>query len=273
MQARREYAGRVPSFLPMSELTVVTLNLHGGQRTRRISTPRLVRHTPPPAKASSNGAFDVGAVLRDFEADVLVLQEAWWPDVGPAAVDVLAAECGGTVHAATFGRAIVEPWPHIISSRQERARGRLGIAVVSRRRARLVNTIPVGDVPADPAMRRCALHVALDVDGHDLDLVAVHLSSRLPYAPPMQLRRLRRQLPPPERRTVIAGDFNLWGPAVTTMLPGWRRAVRGRTWPAHRPHSQIDHVLVRDDVDVVDAAVLDEVGSDHRPVRVTLRLD
>jgi endonuclease/exonuclease/phosphatase family metal-dependent hydrolase len=48
--------------------------------------------------------------------------------------------------------------------------------------------------------------------------------------------------------------------------------VRGRTWPAHRPHSQIDHVLVRDDVEVVDAAVLDEVASDHRPVRVTLRL-
>jgi endonuclease/exonuclease/phosphatase (EEP) superfamily protein YafD len=71
---------------------------------------------------------------------------------------------------------------------------------------------------------------------------------------------------------VIVGDFNLWGPAVSALLPGWRRAVRGRTWPAHRPHSQIDHVLVRDDVKVVDTAVLDEVGPDHRPVRVTLRL-
>ena len=135
----------------------------------------------------------------------------------------------------------------------------------------LVETIPVGDVPGDPALRRCALHLALDVGGQDLDLIAVHLSSRLPYAPPMQLRSLRRRLPPPDRRAVIVGDFNLWGPAVSALLPGWRRAVRGRTWPAHRPHSQIDHVLVRHDVDVVDAAVLDEVGSDHRPVRVTLR--
>ena len=84
-------------------------------------------------------------------------------------------------------------------------------------------------------------------------------------------RKLRRRLPPPDRRAVIVGDFNLWGPAVSALLPGWRRAVRGRTWPAHRPHSQIDHVLVRHDVDGVDAAVLDEVGSDHRPVRVTLR--
>jgi len=255
----------------MNELSVVTLNLHGGQRNRGISTPRLRPHGPPPEKAATNGAFDVAGALRSFDADVLVLQESWWPDEGPAAVDLVAADSGATVHWASFGRGIVEPWPHIISARPHRARGRIGLAVVSRVPAQLVEMIPVGDVPGDPALRRCALHVALDVGGQDLDLIAVHLSSRLPYAPPMQLRNLRRRLPPPDRRSVIVGDFNLWGPAVTALLPGWRRAVRGRTWPAHRPHSQIDHVLVRNDVEVVDAAVLDEVGSDHRPVRVTLR--
>jgi endonuclease/exonuclease/phosphatase family metal-dependent hydrolase len=255
----------------MNELTIVTLNLHGGQRNRGISTPRLRQHGPPPEKAATNGAFDVAGALRSFDADVLVLQESWWPDEGAAAVDLVAADSGATVHWASFGRGIVEPWPHIISSRPHRATGRIGLAVVSRVPARLVEMIPVGDVPGDPALRRCALHLALDVGGKDLDLIAVHLSSRLPYAPPMQLRNLRRRLPPPDRRAVIVGDFNLWGPAVTTLLPGWRRAVRGRTWPAHRPHSQIDHVLVRNGIEVVDAAVLDEVGSDHRPVRVTLR--
>jgi endonuclease/exonuclease/phosphatase family metal-dependent hydrolase len=256
----------------VSELTIVTLNLHGGQRTRRISTPRLRHRGPPPEKASSNGAFDVAGVLRSFDADVLVVQEAWWPDEGGAAVDVAAAECGATVHSASFGRGIVEPWPHIISARPHRACGRIGVAVVSRPPARLVEMIPVGDVPGDPALRRCALRVALDVGGDKLDLIAVHLTSRLPYGPPMQIRNLRRRLPAPEERTVIVGDLNLWGPAVTAMLPGWRRAVRGRTWPAHRPHSQIDHVLVRDDVEVIDGAVLDEVGPDHRPLRATLRL-
>jgi endonuclease/exonuclease/phosphatase family metal-dependent hydrolase len=255
----------------MSELSIVTLNLHGGQRSRRVSTPRLRQHGPPPEKASSNGAFDVAGALRSFDADVLVVQEGWWPDDGDAAVDLVATDSGATVHWASFGRGIVEPWPHIISARPHRANGRIGLAVVSRQPARLVEMIPVGDVPGDPALRRCALRVALDVGGQDLDLIAVHLSSRLPYAPPMQLRNLRRRLPPPDQRAVIVGDFNLWGPAVSALLPGWRRAVRGRTWPAHRPHSQIDHVLVRQDVEVVDAAVLDEVGSDHRPVRVTLR--
>jgi endonuclease/exonuclease/phosphatase family metal-dependent hydrolase len=255
----------------MNELTVVTLNLHGGQRNRGISTPRLRQHGPPPEKAATNGAFDVAGALRSFDADVLVLQESWWPDEGAAAVDLVAADSSATVHWAWFGRGIVEPWPHIISARPHRACGRIGLAVVSRLPSRLVETIPVGDVPGDPALRRCALHLALDVGGLDLDLIAVHLSSRLPYAPPIQIRNLRTRLPPPDRRAVIVGDFNLWGPAVTALLPGWRRAVRGRTWPAHRPHSQIDHVLVRNGVEVGDAAVLDEVGSDHRPVRVTLR--
>ncbi len=264
-----EGAAQVSSFPVMAELTVVSLNLHGGQRTRRISTPRLRQHAPR-ANASSNGAFDVSGVLRSLDADVLVLQEVWWPDTGPDPIAAVAADRDATVHTVTFGRGHADPWPHYLSVRP--ANGRLGIAVVSRLPARFVANLSLGQVPTDPAPRRRAQHLALDVDGHDLDLVAVHLSSRLPYAPPMQLRTLRRQLPPPERRTVLVGDYTLGGPAAPAILPGGRRPVRGRTWPAHRPHSQIDHVLVRDDVEVVDAAVLDEVASDHRPVRVTLRL-
>ena len=42
-----------------------------------------------------------------------------------------------------------------------------------------------------------------------------------------------------------AGTWNFWGPPVSALLPGWTRGLRGRTWPAHRPHSQIDHILVR----------------------------
>jgi endonuclease/exonuclease/phosphatase family metal-dependent hydrolase len=254
----------------MTDLTVVTFNLHAGQRPRRVSTPRFGQHRPRPAGPSSNGAFDMVGVLRSFDADVLVLQEVWWPDDGPDTVALVAADRGASVHPVTFGRGHAEPWPHYLSTKP--ARGRLGIAVVSQLPVRFAANLSLGHLPTDPAPNRHAQWLTLDVGGEDLDLVAVHLSSRLPYAPPMQLRNLRPQLPPPERRTVLVGDFNLWGPAVTAMLPGWRRAVRGRTWPAHRPHSQIDHVLVRDDVEVVEAAVLDEVGSDHRPVRVTLRL-
>ena len=72
---------------------------------------------------------------------------------------------------------------------------------------------------------------------------------------------------------MVAGDCNLWGPGVVSVFPGWRRAVRGRTYPAPRPHSQIDHVLVRDDVEIVSGEVLAATPSDHRPVRARLRAE
>ena len=53
-------------------------------------------------------------------------------------------------------------------------------------------------------------------------------------------------------------------------MPGWRRAVVGRTWPAWRPHSQIDHILVRGALRPVAGAVLPHAGSDHRPVRAEI---
>jgi endonuclease/exonuclease/phosphatase family metal-dependent hydrolase len=67
--------------------------------------------------------------------------------------------------------------------------------------------------------------------------------------------------------------MNMWGPLLLALVGGgWRRAVRGRTWPAHRPHSQIDHVLVTPPVAVLEARILGDVGSDHRPIRALLGL-
>ena len=46
----------------------------------------------------------------------------------------------------------------------------------------------------------------LDVEGTKVDLVGVHLTSRLPYGPPIQLRRLAAQLPPPGRPGIVSDD-------------------------------------------------------------------
>jgi endonuclease/exonuclease/phosphatase family metal-dependent hydrolase len=251
----------------MSELTIVTFNIHGGIETRGISVPRL--WTGPRRRAEVNAAYDVVGVMSELEADVVAIQESWRPDDGRAAVDDLAEKWSASLHEAAFGRGTIEPYPHITNYGQ--LGGTFGVAVLSRIPARLVGTLPVGRVLADPATDRCALHLEVDVGDVTVDLIAVHLTSRLPYGPPTQLRRLRAQLPPPGRPALLLGDFNFWGPPVARLLPGWRQVVRGRTWPALRPHSQIDHVFVRGAVEVVDAAVLPDVGSDHRPVRVTLR--
>lgn len=254
----------------MPELTIVSFNADGGMFTRGISAPRLWSSAKKKAATRSNGAYDVVGVMSDFDADVVAIQESWRPDDGPAAVDEIAVVWDADLHEARFGRGTVDPYPHL-TGRPDHAVGTFGIAVLSRVPSRVVGTLPVGRVLADPATDRCALHVELEAEGAVLDLIAVHLSSRLPYGPPLQLRRLRALLPPPGRPAVLVGDFNFWGPPVARLLPGWRAVVRGRTWPAHRPHSQIDHVFVRGDVDVVRAEILPDVGSDHRPVRVTLR--
>jgi endonuclease/exonuclease/phosphatase family metal-dependent hydrolase len=201
---------------------------------------------------------------------VIVVQESWTPDGGVATARTFAESVGAQVFELPFGRARLEPWPHV--PKEGDGLGEVGLAIVSHVPAERRGRLAVGTVPGDPTPERGGLHVELDVDGTTIDLVGVHLTSRLPYGPPTQLRRLRSQLPE-GKPTVVAGDCNFWGPGVTTCLPGWARTVRGRTWPASRPHSQIDHILVRpvDGIDVVDSAVLPPVGSDHRPVRATLR--
>ena len=131
----------------------------------------------------------------------------------------------------------------------------------------------MGPTPGDPAPARVALVAEVDAGGAPLRLVGVHLTSRLPHGPVQQLRRLSRGLhalgdgPP----TVVAGDCNFWGPGVQRLMHGWRGTVRGRTWPARWPHSQIDHVLVSPGIEVLEQAVMPDVGSDHHPVRVVLR--
>ena len=240
----------------MPQLTIVSFNAHAGLQPRRDG-----RCMP----------YDLVEVLRGFDdADVIVLQESFIPDDEPAAVQKVAAELGAQLHELPLGRVKLDPWPQL-SDTDPAASGTTGIAILSRLPSTCVGKLPVGQVYADPARERGALHVELDVDGTTVSLVGVHLTSRLPHGPPIQMARLLPQLPPPGRPAVVAGDHTFWGPGVVTFLRGWQRAVRGRTWPASRPHSQIDHILVRSDTQVVRGEVLPDVGSDHRPVRAVLR--
>jgi endonuclease/exonuclease/phosphatase family metal-dependent hydrolase len=241
----------------MPELTVASFNCHVGLQARRngVCAP-----------------YDLDAVLRSIEADVIVVQESWTPEGGTAVVRRVAEQTGAQAFELPFGRARLDPWPHI--ARDGNGDGIVGLAILSRRPAVEQGRLAVGTVAGDYTPERGGLHVVLDVDGTEVDLVGVHLSSRLPYGPPIQLRRLHAQLPPPDRPGIVAGDCNFWGPGVEAFFPGWQRTVRGRTWPSSRPHSQIDHILVRrgDRTELVHAEVLPAVGSDHRPVRATLRV-
>jgi endonuclease/exonuclease/phosphatase family metal-dependent hydrolase len=234
------------------ELSIASFNTHYGFRPR-----------PHPARTP----YDVVAALERLDADVVVIQELFRADGETGPLDAAAQEAGLTVHHELTGRATQRArWPRLAIDGE----GTVGIAVLARLPVHRIGTIPLGPTPGDPSPARTELHVELDVGGEPLRLVGVHLTSRLPYGPPAQLRRLARGLRG-DKPDVIAGDCNFWTPGVRGFLRSWRRGVRGRTWPARRPHSQIDHILVRPDIEVRRGEVLPDVGSDHRPVRTEIR--
>ena len=68
---------------------------------------------------------------------------------------------------------------------------------------------------------------------------------------------------------VRAGGPRVLRPTVAAGRP-YRPVLRGRTFPAHRPLLQLDHMLAGPGVRVERAEVLPGVGSDHLPIRAWL---
>ena len=241
--------------------------------------------------------YDVADRCRELGADVYVLQESWAPDDGgPSTAARIAGALGHTVVAEValaHGRLYAphpgadERWgPPLVPARKalridgERwssakepagrtfVRGQWGIAVVSRLPFRDVEVLPLGQLRRDPA-RRAVIRGVVDLAGGPITVHGTHMS-HITHGSHAQYRLLGTRLPPVTTAAVLAGDMNLWGPPVSSYVRGWRRAITGRTWPAPRPHSQLDHVMVTPPVAVSDARVAEPAGSDHRPVVVTL---
>ncbi len=200
----------------------------------------------------------------------MVVAESWRSDDGRGMLDELVDD-GYTVESLP-----VMP----LAMRHDRDRdkdaipleGNWELSVCSRFPVCDRRTIPMGAVRADPAGARSALALRVDVGGTPVDVIGVHTSSKVwRLAPLRHLMRLKRALPAGGAQ-IIAGDLNFWGPPVGLVMRDWERPVRGRTYPAPRPHSQIDHVLVRGGIEAIRGEVLAATPSDHRPIRARLRV-
>ncbi len=243
----------------MPELTIASFNVQWGRGPRREGWPEV----------------DLVEACRSLDADVIALQETWAPDDATAQHDEVAAALGFTVVSVPMGRAVMEPRPRLVSRADPEVPAGDGdwcLALLSRKPIRTTRVTEVRPrLPLDP-WSRMLLQAELDVDGTNLTVVATHFS-HLEHGSPLQAPALRRGLPPTNRAGAFLGDMNMWGWTISAMTPaGWRRAVRGKTWPAHRPCHQIDHLLVTPSVEVIRSEVLLNLGSDHRPIRARLRL-
>lgn len=253
--------------------------------------------------------YDLTDACRTLDADVIVLQETFAPLQGASQADELAAELGYTPVELPLARAWRRQegieggagWePRKVLPTTEKAlqvgrrvddakradlanyeEGTWGLSVLSRPRVVTTETLQLGRLKRD-FTRRGALVVELAVEPvaaapappqggeGNFTVIGTH-AAHLSVGSPLQIRLLHRQLPRDGSPAALAGDMNLWGPPLSLLLPGWTRAVRGRTWPAWRPHSQPDHVLVNRAVTVVSGEVVHAGNSDHLAVRVQLR--
>jgi endonuclease/exonuclease/phosphatase family metal-dependent hydrolase len=248
--------------------------------------------------------FDYVGSIASFGTDVVVLEESWTTsgeDTGQA--EEVAAALGYAVYThplgegrrirpqATAGKAWiaqpsfsdknralymdgVKPQPakvQALARWQDAEPGTWSIAVLVRSELAVEATrvVPLRQLRAD-RVRRAALVVDLSVAGRPVSVVGTHMP-HIPYGSHRTWAELRRRLGSDARPdAVLSGDMNTWGPLVRFFLPGWHRAVVGRTWPAWSPHSQIDHILTRGHLHPVSGEVLPDGGSDHRPIRTTV---
>ena len=212
--------------------------------------------------------FDVDAAVASFDTDLIALQEVWDPDDGTGGVRRIGEALGYSVHEAAQSASHVHPAPGITAD-PDRADGTWGIALLSRLPVRSIRTLELGRLfERWDVAERTAILAEVVVEDRPVLVATIHLSFVLPNAA-VQLRRLRGLLPI-GTPSVVVGDCNLWGPVAESLLTGWSRAVRGRTWPAARPHSQLDHLLVSPEIRATSSRVLEPVGSDHLPIRATL---
>jgi endonuclease/exonuclease/phosphatase family metal-dependent hydrolase len=239
--------------------------------------------------------FDIVAAAKAIDADVLVLEESFGEDGEPSQGDVIADALGYRVYEVALGRLVVRerdatkhhrswgPRPMVFGifsavmpERARLARRYLDGEVKARKRG-TISVVVLSRVPVKsqqifdlPRLKRDKLvrhAIAIELEG-SLFVVGTHLG-HITHGSYRQMAYLGARLSELAGPSVLIGDLNCWGPPVA-LATRTRRAVRGRSWPAWRPHSQIDHVLLRGAVSAEGGEVLAAAGSDHRPIRATL---
>lgn len=208
----------------------------------------------------------IADVLREFDADVITLQE----------IDRGVTRSGGVDQATRLGELL--GMRAFFGDFMPYQGGEYGMAVLSRLPVvRAVNhRLPDGEEP------RSALEVEVRVgdEGRALSVVGIHFY-RTPEERLAQADSLSALLQGREHPVVLAGDFNSRrGDRILRSLSGEDWYVVDKegppeTFPSDAPAREIDFVMLRpaEAFEVVEHRVIQEpVASDHTPILVVLRL-
>ena len=208
--------------------------------------------------------------------DVVVFPEAFRAHDGSSFLDGIAA-LGFHHLVETRFRTLKISAPR--RELKEPGEGFWNLAVASRHPILETREIAMKISTNDAVPLRHARSIRIAPAGREVDVTAFHPSSKVwLWASQTQLRGLHRSMAELEidgrhRPAIIAGDGNIWRAWLPALLPGWRSTAKGRTFPSWRPHSQIDHILIRGAIDELDSEVLPySPSSDHRAIRATLQL-
>lgn len=219
-------------------MRLATWNIHGAVgHDRRLDVERIV------------------AVLCEIDADVIALQE----------VTPLSLEEGVLRHARDALLMHVAP-SHTLRKRD----ADYGNALLSRHPLREVTSIDLSVAAREP---RNAIDARLDVDGHELRVVATHLGLR-PSERRLQVQRILAAFEQaPLGPTVLMGDVNewyLWGRPLRWLHRRFALARTPATFPARRPMLKLDRIWGHPARGLVSLGVhhsrLARIASDHLPL-------
>lgn len=234
-----------------------------------LSGPRGVMSGPTVDVATLNLLYD------NDDADKFV---DWVVDARPSVL--------GALEVTPFWRAVFERpeltrlYPHRLAEPERES----GFWMV------LLSQLPISNahVHETPYAWRSFLEADVDVDGFPLHVVLVHPSrpglgwgthERNAYLMHVAQGTTWRE------HSVLLGDFNatLWSPLYQDVVAetGLFDSRRGFGWlPTWRSEKHLsgiwldlDHILVGSGIGVIDRAVGEDVGSDHRPATARLQLN
>jgi len=227
-------------------MILASMNLHGG-------------------RGADGTPFDVATACRQLKADMIVLQEAWWPAGQPDPLAGAAQALGARVIRADLADSDLRS----LGIAADTGPGQWGLAVLTALPVAGYEVVDLGRTPGDRISRAAQLVTVTTPAGARLRVANTHLTYRL--LSPVQLVRLTRHLAASTVPTVIAGDLNMPGP-VSGLAVGYSPAVRGPTFPASRPLVQLDQMLTGRAVRSGEGKVLPPAGSDHLPIRARVRV-